>query len=471
MEKNSASMASTTRTKDDEDHLPLSEQTNRPSDIPIQTQTIAAWHPILDPNWVIFTYLALAAIMIPFGTLRSIDFVSGSFSCAGNSLKHLSLAVLPWRSTRFDSIRFELPFLLFSLLFFPSIRLDWIRFDQTFTPTTFLGAGYYLVGESDKIVQLSQLYDAGNNSEIASVCESIGEEYNANKNCTITFEVPMDMKPPVLVYFELTNFHQNYNKYVASRDDYQLTGAVSGQTAIQAVNCNPLNKLGDITINPCGLIANTFFNDVFSLINTDAVDAEGNKLVMREDGIAWGSDVEYKFKMPNGYQQKLCPEGQCVDSCCQNNGFSCEEPARSPKDGLCYAYDYPNPDTTQYLYQTYPKIISPLEHVTNEHFIVWMRVAATPNFRKLYGYFEETIPAGTKLEFNVNMNYVVQSFKGTKTLTLTTNSMWGTKDPSFGKTIYGIGYFCLACGFFFGLKHFFKPRKIADRKYLHYKEE
>ena len=57
----------TTRTRDDEDHLPLSEQTNRPEDIPIHTQTINAWHPILDPNWVIFTYLALAAIMIPFG--------------------------------------------------------------------------------------------------------------------------------------------------------------------------------------------------------------------------------------------------------------------------------------------------------------------------------------------------------------------------------------------------------------------
>mmetsp|Transcript_9732 Transcript_9732/g.20171 ORF Transcript_9732/g.20171 Transcript_9732/m.20171 type:complete len:103 (+) Transcript_9732:135-443(+) len=67
--KKSPSIVSTTRTREDDDHLPLSEQTNRPSDIPIQTQTINAWHPILDPNWVIFTYLALAAIMIPFGKL------------------------------------------------------------------------------------------------------------------------------------------------------------------------------------------------------------------------------------------------------------------------------------------------------------------------------------------------------------------------------------------------------------------
>merc|ERR1719343_628852 len=115
MEKTS-SIGSTTRTREDEDHLPLSEQTNRPSDTPIQTQTIAAWHPILDPNWVIFTYLALAAIMIPFG--------------------------------------------------------------------------YYLVAESDKIVELKQLYDAGNKEGMVSACESIGVNYNANQNCTLTFEVP-----------------------------------------------------------------------------------------------------------------------------------------------------------------------------------------------------------------------------------------------------------------------------------------
>jgi hypothetical protein len=199
---------------------------------------------------------------------------------------------------------------------------------------------------------------------------------------------------------------------------------------------------------------------------------------MREDGIAWQSDLEYRFKMPNGYEQLLCPDQEtepCDSSstCCTESfqTFSCTVPARSPKDGLCYAYNYPLANSTQYLYQTYPNIISPLEHVTNEHFVVWMRVAAQPKFRKLYGYIEQTIPAGTTLNFNVNMNYVVKSFSGTKSLIVTTNSMWGTKDPTIGITIYVIGYFCLACGVFFGLKHRLRPRKIADRKYLHYKEE
>jgi len=220
------------------------------------------------------------------------------------------------------------------------------------------------------------------------------------------------------------------------------------------------------------LIANTFFNDRFTLTNPDsAIDDQGNELVMREDGIAWSSDLKYRFGMPTGYKDKKCPENQCDPSCCEDNGYSCTEPAISPTDDQCYAYHYPFQDTTRYLYQTYPSIISPLEHVTNEHFVVWMRVAASSKFRKLYGYFEETIPAGTKLEFEVNMNWVVQSFGGTKAMTITTNSMWGTKDTTLAITMYTIGYSCLACGFFFGLKHWFKPRKIADRKYLYYKEE
>jgi hypothetical protein len=60
--------ASTTAGDNLDDYLDISEQKNRPEDSPINNQSINAWHPILDPNWVIFTYLILAAIMIPFGT-------------------------------------------------------------------------------------------------------------------------------------------------------------------------------------------------------------------------------------------------------------------------------------------------------------------------------------------------------------------------------------------------------------------
>lgn len=64
-------------------------------------------------------------------------------------------------------------------------------------------------------------------------------------------------------------------------------------------------------------------------------------------------------------------------------------------------------------YQSYPEVI-PKERsdditsasyygggVQNEHFIVWMRIAALSRFRKLYGRIERDIPAGTVLSFEV----------------------------------------------------------------------
>jgi hypothetical protein len=273
-----------------------------------------------------------------------------------------------------------------------------------------------------------------------------------------------------LIHYEISNFYQNHRSYAFSRDDYQLTGQSdpSKQSDVDAEACSPLNKLGNTYLNPCGMIANTFFNDIFTL-QPGALDTNGIELVMVEDGIAWTSDLEYRFAMPRGYIQEPCDN--CTSSCCQEKGFSCETPVVSKKDGICYAYHYPFKNETKYLYEIYPKIVSPLEHVTNEHFVVWMRVATRPKFRKLYGYIEQPISAGTVLSFDINLNYVVQSFGGTKALVISTNSVIGGKNKVVGETFYYIGYFCLFCGIFFGIKHWFRPRKVADRKYLHYKED
>jgi hypothetical protein len=52
---------------EEESVLEESEQTMRPNDVAFQQQRIYAWHPILDPEWIIYSFLAIAAIMIPVG--------------------------------------------------------------------------------------------------------------------------------------------------------------------------------------------------------------------------------------------------------------------------------------------------------------------------------------------------------------------------------------------------------------------
>lgn len=53
---------------EEESVLEESEQTMRPKDVAVQQQRVFAWHPILDPEWMIYCFLALAVIMIPVGT-------------------------------------------------------------------------------------------------------------------------------------------------------------------------------------------------------------------------------------------------------------------------------------------------------------------------------------------------------------------------------------------------------------------
>lgn len=307
-------------------------------------------------------------------------------------------------------------------------------------------------------------YDKNN-----TVC-GIGNEFKADTTCPVNFTAPRDMNPPILIHYQLTNFHQNHRSYYRSKDPYQLLGQVGNQDPIAAIDCEPLNKLGDTTINPCGLIANTFFNDYFELeTNLSGTDIYDEPLKMIETGIAWQSDIEYMFAQPDGFEYSECPKNQTDEDCCKDKH---SEPCPyKDKDGNRYRFFYPEDDTTQYLYETYPDVISPIEGVLNEHFIVWMRIATQPTFRKLYGWIDQPIAKGTVLTFTIHSNYVVTEFRGSKTLILGTTSIFGGRNPYVAPVFIWVGVFCLVAGTFFSLKHVFRPRKLADPAYLHFKED
>jgi hypothetical protein len=72
----------------------------------------------------------------------------------------------------------------------------------------------------------------------------------------------------IYVYYELNKFYQNHKRYVRSRDDNQLAkgGTGSAECAPQQYVNGTLDPSlpHDGAINPCGLIAWSFFNDSFS---------------------------------------------------------------------------------------------------------------------------------------------------------------------------------------------------------------
>lgn len=76
--------------------------------------------------------------------------------------------------------------------------------------------------------------------------------------CTVTFTLPVDLQPPVMLYYKLTNFYQNHRKYTKSLDYKQLAGEASTIEQIKGRKGCPLES-GEL-IYPCGLIANSLFN-------------------------------------------------------------------------------------------------------------------------------------------------------------------------------------------------------------------
>lgn len=85
--------------------------------------------------------------------------------------------------------------------------------------------------------------------------------------CILSFEIPNDIQPPILFYYRLTNFYQNHRRYVKSVDIDQLKGTARSASDINSGDCGPLDVVNNKPYYPCGLIANSMFNDTFTNLN------------------------------------------------------------------------------------------------------------------------------------------------------------------------------------------------------------
>lgn len=169
--------------------------------------------------------------------------------------------------------------------------------------------------------------------------------------CSLQFRIPDNLKPPVLLYYRLTNFYQNHRRYVKSLDSDQLKGTAKGNNSLGA--CDPLDtdKKGR-PYYPCGLIANSVFNDTFHVplqLNVKNSNAPNRTYNMTNRGIAWASDAELygetKYKL--------------------------DEIAVPPN----WALQYPD--------GRYTEKFPPPNLKEREDIQVWMRTAGLPNFSKL----------------------------------------------------------------------------------------
>uniref|UniRef100_A0A8C4DEP1 Cell cycle control protein n=2 Tax=Dicentrarchus labrax TaxID=13489 RepID=A0A8C4DEP1_DICLA len=258
--------------------------------------------------------------------------------------------------------------------------------------------------------------------DISNPCYSCAKNFSWNSTtpcvCSMNFTLEQPFESNVFMYYGLSNFYQNHRRYVKSRDDSQLNG---DQSALKnpSKECEPYRTSDGLPIAPCGAIANSLFNDTLELYHIDSNNTR-NTIPLVKKGIAWWTDKHVKFRNPG---ENLTAAFQGT-----NKPVNWRKPV--------YELDPSDPDNNGFI---------------NEDFIVWMRTAALPTFRKLYRIIQKksnttpTLPSG-KYVLEITYNYPVLSFDGRKRMILSTISWMGGKNPFLGIAYITVGSICFFLG-------------------------
>ncbi|XP_068198838.1 cell cycle control protein 50A-like [Antennarius striatus] len=258
----------------------------------------------------------------------------------------------------------------------------------------------------------------------SSSCFSCSQNLSWNSSspcsCSVPFYLDQPYEGSVFMYYGLTNFYQNHRRYVKSRDDRQLNGD-PGALKSPSQDCEPFAFRDDKPVAPCGAVANSMFNDTLELFHI-APSGASVRIPLVSSGIAWWTDKHVKFRNPGGHAPNLTAAFQGT-----------VKPVNWPRP--VYQLDSA-PDNNGFI---------------NEDFIVWMRTAALPTFRKLHRIINRTSSSAPTLprgnySLRVAYNYPVRGFEGRKRMILTTVSWMGGKNPFLGVAYMTVGSICFFLG-------------------------
>eukprot|EP00759_Apiculatamorpha_spiralis_P053138 PhF_6_TR6110/c0_g1_i2/m.9007 len=262
------------------------------------------------------------------------------------------------------------------------------------------------------------------------------------KPIQIRFEITQTMSAPVLMYYKLTNFYQNYRRYAKSRSDRQMLGEDATMSDIE--DCKPFHLVAGRKIYPCGAIAWSMFNDSLRLYRVTGAttqelicdsDLVATKNFCRKNGISWSGDRDIFAALTPAIAAK---RGDTVtnlgvanhENIYVKNGWYENEPGHS------------------------------IPHPNDEDFLVWRKTSSKPTFQKPFRYIDTDLTPGMYM-LEVTQKFPTSEFGGGKAMVLSSEGWIGAKDTTTGVGFEVLGALCLAWALALLLLQGLKKRKNA----------
>jgi uncharacterized membrane protein len=218
------------------------------------------------------------------------------------------------------------------------------------------------------------------------------EKKRLNEKCDFPLSIPETMKKPIMIYYQINDLRQNHRFYMENKSDKQLKGEeVSKEDLEKSDNCEGALYNKDFSLNaqrypedevafPCGLIAKSFFRDNFTLWQMS-----GKEINVTTEEITYKKDRDDLSNVG-------MKDNQWLD-------------------------------------------------VTDEHFIIWKRIAPFESPRKLWGKIEgDDINSGSTVTVTIDDN-TYSNFE--KYIILSTRNVFGGKSSFLGILYIVFGAVCL----------------------------
>ncbi|QPG74374.1 hypothetical protein FOA43_001701 [Brettanomyces nanus] len=268
---------------------------------------------------------------------------------------------------------------------------------------------------------------------------SIWDDYPDDRAiCQLQFQIPNDIGPSIFFFYMLRNFYPNHRRFASSFSEDQILGkraSISDVKNTEGQNCKPLS-VDDATgklIYPCGLIANSLFNDTYSILN--AVNDTTDDYMLYREGIAWGYN-KGRFKKTKYSPDEVVPPPNWIKM--YPNGYN--------------STNMPN--------------IADWPELQN-----WMAPAALTPFSKMVGRNDDDKLTKGTYEVSIGLHFPVLPYDGHKYIYLSTRSVIGGRNTFLGICWMVGGCVCILLAVGFAIVHLVHPRKLGDPSLFSWSEE